>query len=101
MFSNQFYSEVSFFQSTFKSYRKLHVKEGRSYKSLSDEFGISARAIGCKVRKLRAETEMDEMKAKALGDMNEIRRLQDELAEVKKENDFLKKLAAFYAKETN
>jgi transposase len=43
---------------------------------------------------------MDEMKAKALGDMNEIRRLQDELAEVKKENDFLKKLAAFYAKET-
>lgn len=80
---------------------RLHVKEGRSYKSLSDEFGISAHAIGCKVRKLRAETEMDEMKAKALGDMNEIRRLQDELAEVKKENDFLKKLAAFYAKETN
>lgn len=79
---------------------RLHIEEGRSYKSLSEEFGISAHHIGTKVRELRSEAMADEMKAKSLKDMEEIRRLQDELAEVKKENDFLKKLAAFYAKET-
>ena len=79
---------------------RLHVEEGRTYQSLSDEFGMSPQTIGRRVRQLRAETETDEMKAKALKDMNEIHRLRDELSEVKKENDFLKKLAAFYAKET-
>ena len=79
---------------------RLHVEEGRTYQSLSDEFGMSPQTIGRRVRQLRAETETDEMKAKALKDMNEIHRLRDELSEVKKENDFLKKAAAFFAKET-
>lgn len=79
---------------------RLHIEERRTYKSLSEEFGISEGTIGRRVRALRDAARTDEMKAQALQDMEEIRRLQDELDEVKKENDFLKKLAAFYAKET-
>lgn len=79
---------------------KLHIEDGRTYKSLAEEFGVAPEQIGRRVRKFRASAELDAIKSETLGNMEEIRRLQKELAEVKKENDFLKKLAAFYAKET-
>ena len=79
---------------------RLRLEEGRTLQSLSKEFGINAATIGRRIRKLKAEAQADQAKAEILTNMEEIRRLQDELAEVRKENDFLKKLAAFYAKET-
>ena len=79
---------------------RLHIEEGRTYKSLSEEFGMNPATISKRVVKLRNQSQKDAMKAKSLEDMEEIRRLREELAETKKENDFLKKLAAFYAKET-
>ena len=80
---------------------RLHLEEGRSYKSLQEEFGPSMRVIGDHVRKFLQDAKDNETQAELLGNMEEIRRLREELAEVQKENDFLKKLAAFYAKETN
>ena len=78
---------------------RLHIEEGRTYKSLSEEFGMNPATISKRVVKLRNQSQKDAMKAKSLEDMEEIRRLREELPETKKENDFLKKLAAFYAKE--
>ena len=89
MYSKEFWDEII----------RLHIEEGRTYKSLSEEFGVSVHQIGIRVRKMRSEAQTNEMKSKSLQDMEEIRRLREELAEAKKENDFLKKLAAFYAKE--
>ncbi|MBP3806433.1 MAG: transposase [Oribacterium sp.] len=79
---------------------KLHIEEGRTYKSIAEEFGVHPEQVGRRVRLFRALAERDAARSETLSNMEEIRRLQEELAEVKKENDFLKKLAAFYAKET-
>ena len=80
---------------------KLHLEQGRTYKSLEDEFGINSSTISRAVKRLRKEAEADAQKAKTLADMEEILRLQKEVQELKKENDFLKKAAAFFAKESN
>ena len=79
---------------------RLHIEEGRTYQSLYEEFGPTPKVIGERIRKYRREARENEAQAEILGNMEEIRRLREELAETKKENDFLKKLAAFYAKET-
>ena len=79
---------------------RLHLEEGRTYRSLQEEFGVSSRSISRRVKKYLADAKSNEDQATILGTMEEIRKLREELAEVKKENDFLKKLAAFYAKET-
>lgn len=79
---------------------RLHLEEGRTYKSLHEEFGPCIHTIGEHVRKYVRDARESEAQAEILGNMEEIRRMREELAEVKKENDFLKKLAAFYAKET-
>lgn len=79
---------------------RLHLEEGRTYLSLQEEFGVSNKCISRHVKKFLADAKSNEDQAVILGNMEEIRKLREELAEVKKENDFLKKLAAFYAKET-
>ena len=78
---------------------KLHIRDGRTFKSLSDEFGFSADVISRWVKKYRQCAQADADRAKQLADMQELRRLQKEIEELKKENDFLKKAAAFFAKE--
>lgn len=78
---------------------RLHLEEGRSYQSLHEEFGPATATISRRVRRFLQEAKQNEAQAEILGNMEEIRRLREELAEAKKENDFLKKLAAFYAKE--
>ena len=79
---------------------RLHIEEGRTYQSLHEEFGPAPHTIGKRVRNFRRKAKDNETQAELLGNMEEIRRLREELAEARKENDFLKKLAAFYAKET-
>lgn len=78
---------------------RLKLEEGRTYQSLHEEFGPSPRVIGERVKKFMRDAKDNKTQAEILGNMEEIRRLREELAETKKENDFLKKLAAFYAKE--
>ena len=82
---------------------RLHEEEGRTYKSIIAEYGVSKASISKWCSELRNEcqnqaksnpespTEIDLMK--------ENLRLRKELEEAKKENLFLKKAAAFFAKE--
>lgn len=82
---------------------RLREEEGRTYKSITAEYGVSKASISKWCSELREEcqnqahanpgvpTEIDLMK--------ENLRLRRELEEAKKENLFLKKAAAFFAKE--
>ena len=62
---------------------RLHEEEGRTYKSITAEYGVSKASISKWCSEL----------------MKENLRLRKELEEAKKENLFLKKAAAFFAKE--
>ena len=82
---------------------RLHIEEGRTYKSLTEEYGVSKASIS----KWCSEFS-EECQKKALFDSNaqndlelmkENNRLRKELEEARKENLFLKKAAAFFAKE--
>lgn len=82
---------------------RLHLEEGRTMKSITAEFGVSKASISkwCKdfsnECQEKAETNPDTKTELEL--MQENRRLRKELEEAKKENLFLKKAAAFFAKE--
>ncbi len=78
---------------------RLHLEEGRSLRSLADEYGVSKASISNWVSQYREECQTNE-KAQADYDfMKENLALRKQLAEVQKENAFLKKAAAFFAKE--
>ena len=82
---------------------RLHVEEGRTYNSITAEYGVSKASISKWCREFN-----EECQEKALSNpdtpnemelMKENLRLRKELEEAKKENLFLKKAAAFFAKE--
>ena len=82
---------------------RLHLEEGRTYKSITAEYGVSKASIS----KWCAEFS-EECQTKAIANpnnpneaelMKENLRLRRELEEARKENLFLKKAAAFFVKE--
>ena len=82
---------------------RLHIEEGRTYKSLTEEYGVSKASISkwcsefseeCQQKALANPDNKNELEL-----MKEVRQLRKELEEAKKENLFLKKAAAFFAKE--
>lgn len=79
---------------------KLHLQEGRSYQSLTDEFGVSDSVLRRIIKHYKNNATKDAEQAQQLANMEELRRLKDENEELKKEVDFLKKAAAFFAKES-
>lgn len=79
---------------------KLYLMEGRTYQSLSDEFGLTYHVVRRIITNYKESAKDDELRAKQLADMEEFNRLKKENDELKKENDFLKKAAAFFAKES-
>lgn len=81
---------------------RLHLDEGRTYKSITAEYGVSKASISAWCSEFSKECQ-----AKAIADpetkneaelMKENRRLRKELEESRKENLFLKKAAAFFAR---
>ena len=77
---------------------RFHLEEGRTIKSLAEEYSISKASISNWVSQFREECQTNE---EAQADYNYIKenlRLRKELTELQKENDFLKKAAAFFAK---
>lgn len=82
---------------------RLHIEEGRTYKSLIAEYGVSKASISKWCREFSEECQekiaQNPDAQNELELMKENRRLRDELAEARKENLFLKKAAAFFAKE--
>ena len=82
---------------------RLHEEEGRTYKSITSEYGVSKATISkwckefsqeCQKKAITNPESPNEMEL-----MKENLRLRKELEEAKKENLFLKKAAAFFAKE--
>jgi transposase len=78
---------------------RLHLEEGRTLISLSEEYGVSKASISNWVNQLREECQTNNEAKEDYDYMKENLRLRKELAELQKENDFLKKAAAFFAKE--
>ena len=82
---------------------RLHLKEGRTYKSITAEYGVSKATISKWCSELREEclkqAESNLETSTEIDLMKENFRLHRELEEAKKENLFLKKAAAFFAKE--
>ena len=82
---------------------RLHEEEGRTYKSITSEYGVSKATISkwckefsqeCQKKAITNPESPNEMEL-----MKENLRLRKELEEAKKETLFLKKAAAFFAKE--
>ena len=63
---------------------KLHIVEGRTYKSLCDEFGLSYSVVKRIVTNYREHAKASEIQAKQLADMEELNRLKAEVAELRK-----------------
>ena len=82
---------------------RLHLEEGRTIKSLMTEYGVSKTSVSkwcaefSKECQTQAITNPDSPNEAEL--MKENLRLRKELAEKEKEIFFLKKAAAFFAKE--
>lgn len=73
--------------------------EGRTLSSLSKEYNVPEGTMRGWIKKYREECENNPTMQSEADQAAEIKRLKKELAEAKKENDFLKKAAAFFAKE--
>ena len=78
---------------------RLHLEEGQTIRSLADEYDISKASISNWVKNYREECQTNQEAKKEYDYMTENRKLRKQLEEMKKENLFLKKAAAFFAKE--
>lgn len=77
---------------------RLYLEEGRTKKSLTEEYQLGQGTITYWLQQRRKECQTNPAIQAETSSYEEIRRLRKELAEAKKENDFLKKAAAFFAK---
>jgi transposase len=93
----------SYTQEFKKKIVRLHEEEGCTYKSITDEYGVAKSTISkwcsdfSKECQEKVLANLDAPNEKEL--MKENLRLRKELEAAKKENLFLKKAAAFFAKE--
>jgi putative uncharacterized protein (fragment) len=78
---------------------RLFLEEGRTEKSISNELSVSVATISNWVRQFCDECQINEKANNEYSYTEENLRLRKELKEVKKENEFLKKAAAFFTKE--
>ncbi len=83
---------------------RLHEEEGRTYKSITAEYGVSKAGISRWCSEFSKECQKKALEnpdaSNGIEPMKGNLRLRKELEEAKKENLFLKKAAAFFAKET-
>ena len=78
---------------------KLYLEEGRTKKSLTEEYNLGQGTITYWLQQYRKECKNNPSKQEELDSYSETKRLHKEIEELRKENDFLKKAAAFFAKE--
>ena len=76
------------------------LRYGRTLRSLEDEDGYSKSAIGRWCKEYQKDAASNAEKAAALSAMEENLKLKKQVEELEKEVDFLKKAAAFFAKES-
>ena len=70
---------------------RIHLEEGRSLKGLDSEYGVSKASISNWTKQFREECQTNEKAQTDYDFMKENLRLKKQLAELQKENDFLKK----------
>ncbi len=70
---------------------RMHLEEGRTIKSLSEEYHVSENGIGYWLKKYREECSKNPAAQEEYDFMKENLRLRKEFEEAKKENEFLKK----------
>lgn len=81
---------------------RLRLEEGRTIHSITTEYGISKESIRRWCNEFQKECQAQSLPASSVNEadiMKENLRLRKELAEKEKEILFLKKAAAFFAKE--
>ena len=78
---------------------RLHLEDGRTIRALAAEFGFSKASISNWINQYREECQTNEEAQADYDSMKENLELKKQLRELQKENDFLKKAAAFFAKE--
>ena len=75
-----------------------HIQDGRTLESLAAKYGVSKATVSNWVHAYRNECQTNDFEKSQLELMEEVRKLRQEKAELEKENLFLKKAAAFFAK---
>lgn len=70
---------------------RIHLEEGRTLKSLAIKYGVSKASISNWVSQFRNECQINEEAQADYDYMKENLKLKKQLAELQKENDFLKK----------
>lgn len=78
---------------------RLHEEEGRTYKRITAEYGVSKASISKWCSEFSKECQSSPEAKEDYDNMKEMLRLKRENEELRKENLFLKKAAAFFAKE--
>ncbi len=78
---------------------RLHLEDGRTIRALAAEFDVSKASISNWINQYREECQTNEEAQADYDSMKENLELKKQLRELQKENDFLKKAAAFFAKE--
>ena len=69
---------------------RLHLEDGRSLKGLAAEYGVSEASISNWTKQIREEWRINEEAQADYDFMKENLKLKRQLAELQKENDFLK-----------
>ena len=77
---------------------KLHVEDGRSMESIKKEYNLSHRILNKWVKNYREEGITNQIVKKEIDVYEELNKIKKAYAELEKENEFLKKAAAFFAK---
>ena len=78
---------------------RLHLQEGRNQKSLEEEYNIGRGAIYHWLKSYNKECQTNPEKTTEKQDYTDYFVLKKEIEELRKENTFLKKATAFFAKE--
>ena len=78
---------------------RLHLEDGRTYKSITAEYGVSKASISKWCSEFSEECQNSPQAQTDYDSMKENLRLKRENEELLKEVAFLKKAAAFFAKE--
>ena len=78
---------------------RLHLEEGRTAESLAMEYSVAKSSVTRWTREFRKECQRDPVAKEELSQYERENRLRQRIAELEKENAFLKKAAAFFAKE--
>lgn len=94
-------SNLKYSQEVKEKVLHAYLDDGRTTKSLSEEFNIPKATITYWINEYRKECSLKGTDGGVNANAyEEIKRLRRQNLELKKENSFLKKAAAFFAKET-